>query len=230
VASNRNASRFSIVQMVASRPRLFGCLLLGVVFWIAEPGGWRPITRFLIAWNLGVWLYLALALAMMMRADHHRIASRAIEQDDGRFVLLVVGTLAPIASIGAILAELVVVKDLTGELKALHIMLASATIVGSWLFTHMLFALHYAHEFYLERTGPDGVKETRGGLTFPSTSLPDYTDFLYFSYVIGVASQTADVSISSREMRHVSLAQSIVSFFFNTTVLALTINIAAGLV
>jgi uncharacterized membrane protein len=217
--------------VVASRPRLFACVLLGVLAWLVEPTAWRPITRLLIAWNLASWTYLALAMMMMIRADRHAIARRALAQDDGRFALLALGCLAPIASIGAILAELAVVKNLSGSAKMLHIGLATATILGSWLFIHMMFALHYAHEFYLEREpSEDGRRDIRGGLSFPSTSQPDYTDFLYFSYVIGVASQTADVSIHSRAMRHVSLVHCIVSFFFNATVLAFTINIAAGLV
>ena len=101
-----------------------------------------------------------------------------------------------------------------------------ATILGSFAFIHVTFALHYAHEYVLgrRRKTPEGC-----GLIFPGTDKPDYLDFLYFSFVIGVAGQTADVSISSQPMRRVALIHCVLSFLFNTTVLALTINIAAGL-
>jgi uncharacterized membrane protein len=132
---------------------------------------------------------------------------------------------------GAIVAELGPVKTLEGWSKAAHLGLAILTVVDSWLFIHLTFALHYAHEYYFERaTSPDREPQLRGGLVFPGTEQPTYIDFLYFAYVIGVACQTADVSTSSAAMRAVALAQGVLAFFFNTAVLALTVNIAAGFV
>ena len=228
---NRYASAYLIVRVIRSRPRLFGCFAFAIAVWLIEPFSWRASTRFLIAWNAGVWSYLALAIWMMLGANHESMSRRASTQDEGRFSLLIFGCLAAAVSIGAILIELSQVKDVTGVPKALHVSLAGSTIISGWLFIHMMFALHYAHEYFTAKPNwTDSEPSYRGGLQFPSTALPDYSDFLYFSYIIGVASQTADVAISSRPMRHVSLAHSIISFFFNTTVLALTINIAAGLV
>ncbi|MGO9133002.1 MAG: DUF1345 domain-containing protein [Methylovirgula sp.] len=105
------------------------------------------------------------------------------------------------------------------------------TIVSAWALIHVMFALHYAHEFVLERAAR-GAKPAkgRGGLIFPGTETPDYVDFVYFSYIIGVACQTADVEISSAEMRRIALLHGVLAFFFNSAVLALTINIAAGLI
>jgi uncharacterized membrane protein len=93
-----------------------------------------------------------------------------------------------------------------------------------------MFALHYAHDYFAaEENLDDGPDRLRGGLKFPETENPDYYDFLYFSYVIGVAAQTADVEITSKGMRKTALVHCVLAFFFNSAVLALTINIAAGL-
>jgi uncharacterized membrane protein len=230
-ASSENSSRPLIVRVVLGHPRLFVSALFALVVDLIQPPEWRPITRFLVAWNAGAWTYLVLATTMMLRASQESISRRAIAQDDGRFALLIFSCLAAIASIGAILAELASVKSMNSALMFLHIALSTSTLISSWLFIHMTFALHYAHEYFmLEEIEENENRKLRGGLTFPATPIPDYFDFLYFSYVIGVASQTADVSITSKSMRRVSLAHSIFSFFFNTTILALTINIAAGLV
>lgn len=224
-------SQFRAVRVVRARPRLFGCMALAILVGFIQPHDWRPITRLLIAWNIGVWSYLALAAMMMFSASEDSIRRRAKTQDEGRTTLLVLASASAVASVGAILAQLAAVKDMSGAGKLLAVALASATIIGSWLFIHLIFALHYAHEFFLEQAiRRDCAPEKRGGLIFPGTPSPDYADFLYFSYIIGVASQTADVAITSKAMRRVSLAHSVVSFFFNTTILALTINIAAGLV
>jgi uncharacterized membrane protein len=118
-----------------------------------------------------------------------------------------------------------------GDVKGLNIGLAAATIVGAWFFIHLTYAFHYAHEFFDEYFAEPGRSAAeRGGLAFPGTEHPDYYDFLYFSYVIGVACQTADVNISSQAMRRVALVHCVLAFFFNSAVLALTINIAAGLI
>jgi uncharacterized membrane protein len=143
----------------------------------------------------------------------------------------VLTSLAGIAAIAAIIAQLAIVKDFSGMIKGLHIGLAAATIVSAWFFIHLTYAFHYAHEYFDEYFAEPGRPATeRGGLAFPGTEHPDYYDFLYFSYVIGVACQTADVNISSPAMRRVALVHCVLALFFNSAVLALTINIAAGLI
>lgn len=206
---------------------------VGVAVGLVAPAEWRPVTRALVGWDAAVAVYLALALATVARTGVATMRHRAQMLDDGRFVALALTSLAAIVAIGAIVAELGPLKESTGALRAWRLALAAFTIIASWFFIHFEFALHYAHEFYLERmegrTPREGAPDLRGGLIFPNTQAPAYVDFLYFAYVIGVAAQTADVSISSRPMRAVSLAHSVLTFFFNTTILALTINIAAGL-
>lgn len=219
------------LRILRARPRLFVCVAVGVALGALLPGDWRPVTRMLVAWDGAVLLYVALVGAMMADSNTQNIIRRARVQDEGQFTILALAMVAAVASLGAIVLQLGAVKDMAGMEKALHIGLAALTIVSSFAFIHLMFALHYAHEFYAEeRQGVKRPENQRGGLMFPGDQHPTYPDFLYFSYVIGVASQTADVSTCSRAMRMIALIHGVVSFFFNTTVLALTINIAAGLI
>jgi uncharacterized membrane protein len=190
----------------------------------------RWVTRALIGWNVGLWLYLALVGVMITTASRDSMMRRAALQDDGRFAILILATLAATAAFGGIFAELTIVKDSSGLLKALHISLAAATIASAWTFIHVMFALHYAHEYFSERiVKGSNAAESHAALRFPGTSEPDYLDFFYFSFVIGVACATADIEIWARGMRRTALVHCVLAFFFNTAVLALTINIAAGL-
>jgi uncharacterized membrane protein len=219
------------LRVVRGHPRLFIAVAAGFLSEILLPGHLRLWTRFLIDWNVGVWLYFVTVGVMIGRASPQSMRLRAKVSDEGKFFILVFTSLAALASIAAIVAQLAAVKDLTGIMKGLHIGLAGLTIVSAWLFIHLTFALHYAHEYFDEWAAEPGKPAAlRGGLIFPETDKPDYYDFLYFSYVIGVACQTADVDISSAEMRRIVLVHGVLAFFFNSAVLALTINIAAGLI
>jgi uncharacterized membrane protein len=191
----------------------------------------RLVTRALIGWNAGLWLYFVLVGVMITMDSKETVMRRAALQDDGRFAILILASLAAFAAFGGIFAELTIVKDSSGLLRALHICLAAATIVSAWTFIHVMFALHYAHEYFSERIVKGAnATESHAALRFPGTSEPDYLDFFYFSFVIGVACATADVEIWARGMRRTALVHCVLAFFFNSAVLALTINIAAGLV
>ena len=219
------------LRLIGTRPRLFSCLLLGALSFAVLPGNWHFASRALIGWNCGMATYLVLVSWMMHRSSPHSIRRRAAAEDEGQLFILVMSALAAVASIAAIIAELGTVKDMSGATKSLHIALAIVTIFTSWAFIHVMFALHYAHEYYLEadarKFDADGL---RGGLTFPDDDKPTYGDFLYFSFAIGCAAATSDTNVTSKPMRRIVAAHSALSFFFNATVLALTINIAAGLI
>jgi uncharacterized membrane protein len=215
--------------VVRSHPRLFFCALLGVVAGLFLPESWRPVTRGLVGWDVAVWSYLVAAGLMIVRSEHQDIHRRATFEDDGRYVVLALAALAGAVSFGAIFAQLGWVKDLPADVKSWHIGLALATILGSWLFVHLSFALHYAHEFF--RTAkPDDNGVWHGGVVIPGVDRPDYPDFLYFSYVIGVACATADVNITGRSMRRLATLHCILAFFYNNAVLAMSINIGAGFI
>ena len=202
---------------------MFVSAVVGTVAATATPGIAHTVTRSLLGWNVGVWLFLLLIGTMMLRADHERLRRAAIAQAEGAAVVLALVILAATASIVAIVIELAAAKQ--GAHHAWpHVLFALATVAGSWLLLPTLFALNYASLYY---RGAHGA-----GLKFPEPDesfRPDYADFLYFSFTIAVASQTADVSITSRAMRRLVLLQSVLSFVFNTAILAFTINIAASL-
>ncbi len=208
------------------RPRLMSSVLVGVLVSLFLPGSWvhQWVTRDIIGWNIGAGLYLVLAAKMMFWSTHERMRTRAVQQDDGKVLILILVVLAALMCIGAIVAELAVVKDLKGTLRYAHLGLAVLTIATSWMFTQVMFALHYAHDYYVAV-----VHGEHGGLEFPGGQAPDYTDFLYFASVIGTSGQTADVSFTKRKMRRIGTMHCVLAFFFNTTLLALTINIASGL-
>jgi uncharacterized membrane protein len=219
------------LRVVRGHPRLFAGIAAGLLAGVLLRSSLLLSTRLLIAWNAGTWFYFIATGIMIAWASPQSIRRRASTTDEGKFFILVLTSLAAIAAIAAIIAQLTIVKDLSVTNKGLHIGLAAATIVSAWFFIHLTYALHYAHEYFDEYFAePGGPAAERGGLAFPGTAHPDYYDFLYFSYVIGVACQTADVSISSPAMRRVALVHCVLAFFFNSAVLALTINIAAGLI
>jgi uncharacterized membrane protein len=217
--------------MVQGRPRLFVSAACGIAVCLLLPDDPRMITRLLIGWNAGLWLYFILVAFMITTATDESTARRAVDQDDGRFTILILATFAAIAAFVGIFEQLLMVKELHGVRKGLHITLAAATVVSAWAFIHVMFALHYAHECFVVRDmKATPAAKARGGLKFPGTDAPDYLDFFYFSFVIGVACATADVNITSQTMRRTALVHCVLAFFFNTAVLALMINIAAGLV
>jgi uncharacterized membrane protein len=182
------------------------------------------ITRGLIGWNAGAISYLVLSIAMMTNATHASMQKRAASQGDRQITILLFVVLAAVASLVAIVVELASVKTLSANDKAAHIALAIVTIAASWAFTHMMFAIHYAHDFYVQR-----AKGLNPGLEFPKTENPEYADFCYFAFVIGTSAQTADVVFTSSAMRRIGLLHCLLAFLFNTTLLALMINIAASL-
>lgn len=212
-----------LVLPLRARPRLVSSLLAGVGAALLLPSSLGPVARALVGWNLAVWLYLALMGLMMARADHGSLRRVATTHAEGGRVVLVAVVIAALVSLAGIVAELSAAK-LPGAAHAWpHMALAMATVIGSWLFVPMNFALAYASLFH----GP-----TPGALKFPDTDpnfQPHYSDFLYFSFTIAVASQTSDVCVASARMRRLVLLHAVVSFIFNTAILAFAINVAASM-
>jgi uncharacterized membrane protein len=214
------SSKPYVLKLFSSHIRLFLSLIITVLAYFFLPI--FTIERSVVAWNIGTLVYLALVAKMMLSSTQKMMETRANE-DEGKYLILFLALMAVVFSLFAITCELTAAKAIPAE-KALHVAMAAFTILSSWLFIHTVYALHYAHDYYNKVSG--GFAE---GLQFPSTKLPDYADFLYFSFIIGTSAQTADVNISSQSMRRVTLLHSVLSFFFNTTLLALTINIASSL-
>lgn len=219
--------RHYIIRLIRSRPHLFLAFLLSVLIEFILPGSLihQESTRLIVALNSGALFYIILASHMMYSSDHKKILHRSELQDEGQVVTLLLAFGAVIASLVAIVAELSSAKEIQGIVRYEHMALAGLTILSSWSFIHLIFALHYTHDYYFNHSRQDP-----GGLEFPGNKMPDYADFLYFACVIGTSAQTADVSFISKRMRRFGAVHCIFSFFFNTIILALTINIASGLV
>jgi len=225
-ASGHSSVLHRVWYVLKLRRRLVLALAAAILTYLLVHQGLSLNSRLLVAWDVFSAIYVVLAVILVSTTDEEGLHHRARRQDDGRFFILWLTVIAACFSLVAIFGELFGMKDLEAAARTRHLALAGATIVLSWVLIHMTFALHYAHEYFDDhpQTGAD-----RGGLDFPGTDKPDYWDFVYFSYTIGVAAQTADVSVLSKEMRRVVLLQSIISFIFNTTMVALVVNIAAGL-
>lgn len=210
-------------RQVRARPRLMLSLAAGLVAFALLPPTLAGPGRALLTWDAGAGLYLALAWLMMGRATVEHMRWRARVQDDGAAAVLFLTVAAALASLAAIVMELSGLKSLPPARQGIHVALVAGTFAASWLLVHTAFALHYAHAYYVAAGDGDGP------LQFPRQEAPVYLDFLYFALVVGMTSQTADVAIATTRMRRLAMAHGLVAFVFNTTLLALTINIAAGL-
>jgi uncharacterized membrane protein len=217
--------RLSARGILRARPRLYSSTFLCCLVIALSPTGLKLPVRFLIGWDTGITIYLLLAFTMMMRSSQSTIRRRAIQHREGRWTIPTVMTLAASASlfaIGQILGGLKTMPTLQIEL---HLVLAGYTIVGSWVFVNTIFAQIYAHEYF----APGRHHDMPTPLDFPGEPAPDYWDFLYFSMVIGMTCQVSDVPVKTKVLRRVVLVHSVISFFFNTVILALSVNIAASL-
>ena len=203
------------VRFVRARRRLSGSIVVGLVSFFLLPQSWMIVTRLLVAWDIAIALFLILAYAMMWQTDMSHIKRNAVVQDEGRFAILVITAVGAFASLAAIVAEL---SGAHGDPPVL--IFASATIALSWAAVHTIFALHYAHEYY--HAGQPG------GVMFPNDDKPDYWDFVYFAFVVGMTAQVSDVAVTDKLVRRTVTAHGIISFVFNTALLALMINIAAS--
>jgi uncharacterized membrane protein len=204
-------------RIVYARPRTFISIAVGIVGFFLLPSSLRLVTRLLIGWDVFVAFYLVSVYAVVFRSGLAHIRRNAVLQDDGRFLILLVTALGAFASIAAIIFGLDEQHRSSAELA-----LATLTIALSWAAVHTTFALHYAHEFY---------RGTPGGLQFPSGDQhedADYWDFVYFSFVIGMTAQVSDVGITDRTIRRTATVHGIISFVFNTALVALVVNIAAS--
>ncbi len=219
----------SIGRSLALRPRVLIGALVTIAAWILLPASLRGSVREALAWCAGGSTYLAMSFEIMSGCHSDKIRTRAARQDDSAVVILVLVLAAMFSSFAAILGLLGAAKAASNEGKLFFAGLAAATIVVSWLVTQVAFTLHYAHKYYAPGQFSEKPSETVNALTFPNDPKPDYWDFFYFATSFGAASQTSDVLINSKHMRRLTTLHAIVSFFFNTMVLALTINLAASL-
>jgi uncharacterized membrane protein len=216
---------FGFLTGFPHRPRLVTGAILVVATYIALRIGVeiREATRLLIAWNAGAWAFLVM-IALMVRDPRRDARVQARPEDENQWVLVVLGVVAALAAIAAIVWELGPVKDMTGWPKAGHLALVGLTVLSAWTFLQVMFALHYAGVYFMRQKG--GI---HGGLEFPGNPQPNWMEFFYQAFVIGCTFASSDVNVTSKRMRRIVVIQGVVGFFFNAIILALTINITANL-
>jgi uncharacterized membrane protein len=207
--------------------RLIVSIVVGILVWLLLPIE-DQIDRILAGWNAAGWLYIALLLVMMMRAEVGGIRRQATIEEESRSAALIITTLGAIAMFLAIVAQLSAIAEESGLERRITLALSFSTILVSWLLVQIVFAVYYAHEFHSE--SGKKVHGAGSGLKFSGRGVPDYFDFLYFSFVVGTTNQTSDTEVTSRPMRRVVMLHGLLSFFFNTMVIALTVNLTAQLV
>ena len=228
----QKTTQTSVKDKLSHRWKIRSRLILSIIFALIVsfllPSGFSLSTRILCIWDAGMISFLVASWVVMMRAKIKTMRRNAQSQDEGRAVIL--GLIIAAAS-SNLLAIAFILREAKGQevnIVIPHVSLAIVTIIGSWLLIHTIFAMHYAHEYYQNHPTQSHLKA--GGLDFPDDVEPDYWDFLYFSFVIGMTSQVSDVQITSRSLRRLALMHSILSFFYNTAIVAMSINIIAGLI
>ena len=257
-----------------TRPRLILGIATGIIAYLLLPIfahlcqdvlpfakaflAFKTVSEVLIAWNIGVWVYLISVFFMMYHATQDSVSHNANREDEGTALMIMLVLVTAVVSVVAIVEELGVSKDAKGWLMGFHVGLTFTTIITAWLFIHTMFALHYTHTYYLalqkgkKRTKsnnppPDDItnnddnhntnnddnhntKTSDKTLDFPHEDQPNYWDFLYFAYIIGTSAQTADVSFTSQKIRQLGTVHCVLAFFYNVAVMSLMINLASGLI
>jgi uncharacterized membrane protein len=222
-------------RMIQGRPRLMIGVLCGLLSYPVWPTT-LLLTRAILAWDLGCLVFLLLSAAMFAAERDGRMATDAKRDQEGEWTIfgLTIGAVA--ASFGAIIGEFSAAKGAAPAVQGLHIGLVGATLLVSWLMTHVVFALRYAHEYYdVAKPGATGTKPGTGGgtfaggLDFPGDQPPDYWNFFYFALVLGMTFQVSDVQITARTLRRLATLHGLLGFLFNTVILALSVNIGASL-
>jgi uncharacterized membrane protein len=221
------SARLWPARVVAGHPRVVAGLVVAIAAYPLLPRSLGQATRAVLAWDLGSLVLLVLVAVLFFReGGDAAMAANAKQQEEGEWTAFWVVLAGVAFSFVALTQELGRVKDADAAVRGLHIGLVAATLLLSWLVTQVVFALRYAHEYY-SITGVRALVD--GGLEFPGSEPPDYWDFLYFSIVLGMTFQVSDVQITSRKLRRLATVHGFIGFLFNTVIIALTVNIASGL-
>lgn len=217
-------SPVAIARGLFMRPRLYVSVAAAIGAFFICPQFWTQSLHAAAAWIAGALVYVGLAFWLMAH-DPTVMRKRAEQEDESRFVFSAIILLAVVASFGAVAQLVVEAKAAGGYERMLLLTAAGLTVAMSWLVVQIVFTLHYAHDYYRPSELGDGDAQ---GLQFPGGGEPDYWDFFYFSTSFGAAAQTSDVAITSKPLRRLATWHAILSFAFNTTVLALAINMASS--
>jgi uncharacterized membrane protein len=220
---------FNWLRNLDSRPRLGLSIMFGMTVFLLVPASIALDTRILAGWTSGILLFLTVIFVMMNGTTPQKTLSRSQRQEAQHAVVFLLVIATACTSIFAIALMQIDNQNLSELALVTEEGLSIAAIICSWLLTHTTFALHYAALYYSKDCWL-GQENCDGGLNFPGEELPDYWDFMYFSFTIGMTAQTSDVAITSNSMRQLSLAHGLVAFFFYMVILASGVNTASGLI
>lgn len=213
-----------------ARHRIVISLLVALAIWFGLRGHVQPSTQFIVTWDVFGLCVLVLAWLTIITTPPEKLRARAQMQDLSHiviFIFVLVAACAGLFAVGFLFFNKTVVMQRSHFF--IHLVMVLIAVICSWALVHTVFGLRYAHTYYGDPDGPTGPKSHAGGLDFPGDREPDYMDFAYFSFVIGMTFQVSDVVITSRDFRKLVLAHGMLSFGFNTVILALTINTVSAL-
>jgi uncharacterized membrane protein len=203
--------------------RLVSSIAAGVLLFFLLPHQWMWLTRVLVSWNVGVLLFIALLSRLMFGLNSEQLTRKYEDEDEAAVLILTISIVGAILAMASIIAFLSGMDEVSRSEKPIHIALAVITVINTWVLIPTMFTLHYADMFY-SATAQDRP------LRFPDTGEPLFWDFAYFSFTISAACQTADVATAQGTIRKVVIAHSVLSFFFNASILGFAINVTAGLI
>jgi len=218
------------IYKIPARTRLMIALFASFITYMVS-GRTPPAIQFILVWSSFAFTGLVLFWITILTAEVHEVKEIAKRQDSSRTIVFFFVLCAAFISLFAVIILLKILPNNKVSGYWYHIGFSIISVVLSWTLIHTVFSFRYAHLYYTCHREEKGIeKETRGGLQFPGDIEPDYLDFTYFSFVIGMTFQVSDVTITSRQIRHLALFHGLISFIFNTVILALSVGIIAGLV
>lgn len=219
------------VNQLDAHHKLYFSLGAALAVFLLSYGYFSHAIQLIVSWLAYCLTSLTLSWITILSSHPAEVKKEVQAQDTGKNMLFLFAVLAALASLVAILILLQSISGQTEDDLMAHILLSLASVVGSWCLVHTIFTLRYAHLYYNDYTHENSrTKSKPGGLEFPGDQEPDYLDFAYFSFVVGMTFQVSDVEITSRQIRRLTLAHGILSFVFNTVIVALSINIVSGLI
>jgi uncharacterized membrane protein len=217
-----------ILYRLDAHVRFMMALAVSCLVFVLTIGRLEPAVQAIAVWNAFAWSVILLIWSLIVLSDARTSVQTAKLQDTTRAVIFLFVILAAVISLSAVAILVGGAKGMSHKALTEHLLLAAATIVSSWFLIHTVFTMHYAHAYYRD-DDDDPSTAGSGGLEFPNEKQPDFLDFAYFSFVIGMTCQVSDVQISSRGIRRLALVHGLLSFLFNTVVLALAINLTSGI-
>jgi uncharacterized membrane protein len=219
----RVAGRSTWNMLIWNHTKVWIAVIAGLIVTAVLPSSMTGMSRVLGGWNVAILTFVPLVFIRMSRMDALQLRAHYEEEDPTAPVILLVVVIGAVLSLLAIVGLLSTLKHASAGVRLGHLLLATLTIASSWCVVHTMYTLHYADIYYSVAQG------AAAPLSFPGTPQPLFWDFVYFSFTIGVACQTADVATTHTGVRRTVAVHSVVSFVFNLAVLGFAINVSAGL-